>query len=86
MLELILGECQSEPDPVLKLPIFRTRPKMDRIHNPGLTSCLKNSPVADADLKSVQDDRFIVRPNQNWIGRQVILTEHLTRIACQVEN
>ena len=34
MVELILGECQQDPDPVFKILIcwIRMRPKIDRIH------------------------------------------------------
>jgi len=35
MFELILGQCQWDPDPVKKILIGRIRPKMDRICNPA---------------------------------------------------
>ena len=35
MLELILGECKQDTDPVFRILIFWIRPKMDRIRNPG---------------------------------------------------
>ena len=36
MLELILDECEQDPDPVFKIPTFRlrNRERMDRIRNP----------------------------------------------------
>ena len=39
LFELILGECQLDPDPVFKIMIcwIRIRPKMDRIRNPDGT-------------------------------------------------
>ena len=33
LFELILGKCQSVPDPGFKILIFLIRPKMDRIQN-----------------------------------------------------
>ena len=44
MFELIIGKCQWDPDPVLKILIFWIRicswirPKMDRIRNPVINN------------------------------------------------
>ena len=45
MFELILGECQWDPDPVLQILIccIRIRPKMDRIRNPDILTHRKSA-------------------------------------------
>ena len=53
-LELVLGECKQDPDPVIKNLIIRIRirPKMDRIRKPDLIHASKVIFLWEGDFKN----------------------------------